>query len=72
MYTYVSPTQKLKKRPCNLSTLWNSDDFGTILNDFESSTNWAISIQNQFNGLESSKIPGIQPIDSWFLKIINS
>ena len=39
----------------------NHFEFGIILNDFSSSTIWAIQIQASFPGVEIAKNPGIQP-----------
>ena len=61
MYTYGFAHAKVKKWNFNLGAPWNGYDFGIILTDFESATNWAIQIRNQFTGLENSLIPGIQP-----------
>ena len=54
MNTYGFAHTKVKKWNFNLGAPRNGYDFGIILHDFESSTNWAIQIRNQFTELENS------------------
>ena len=47
---------------------WNSAHFGIILMDFQSSTNWAMMIYDEFPGVEIPKIAGIQSnINPWYI-----
>ena len=60
MYTYPNAYEKVKKLIFNVQFTGNRFEFGTIENDFWSSTIWAIQIHFSF---AEYKNPGIQPIN---------
>ena len=49
---------------------WNHGYFGIIRNDFSSSRNWVIQIDYRLSEVENPEIPGIQPKNKPYNKVI--
>ena len=60
-YTHAFAHAKVETWILYLKIPRNGTNLDIILNDFESSTRWAIQNEDRFTGLENPEIPGIQP-----------
>ena len=72
MYTYPNAYAKVKNLISDVKFTGNWFEFGTIENDFWSSTIWAIQIQVSFLEFENPENPGIQPNNLFYISLYGS